>query len=113
MRAEHFALALLRSRHRWTFDRSNLKRQADGLKHVDQSIKAELADLSVQEIRNSGLSHMKTRGSFGLRPTFFSDPLLDRNYEQASRGEVGRLCRGLSEVVEHAVSRSLPLGSAS
>jgi hypothetical protein len=52
---------------------------------------------------------MKTPGSLGLRPTFFPDPLLDRNHEQAPRGEVRRLFWGLSEVIEHAVSHLLPL----
>src|SRR5271166_1876699 len=95
------------------FGRSNIDCQADWCEHVDQGVKAELADLSVQEIRNSGLGHVKTRGSFGLRPTLFPDALVDRDHEQAARGEVGRLLWGLSEVVEHAVSHLLPLDSAS
>src|ERR1700736_4348 len=105
--------SFLRRPGRSMFDWSDLERQADRREHVDQRVKAKLADLSVQQIRNSGLSHVKTRGSLGLRPTFFPDSLLDRNHEQAPRGEVGRLFWGLGEVVEHAVSHLLPLGSAS
>ena len=104
---------VLRRPHRWRLGRSDSECQADRGEHVDQRVKAELADLSVQEIRHSGLGHMKPRGSFGLRPTFFPDSLLDRNHEQSARGEVGRLLWCLSEVVEHAVSHLLPLGSAS
>jgi hypothetical protein len=55
----------------------NSECQADGCEHVNQGVKAELADLSVQEIRNSPLVHVKTRYGFSLCPTFFADSLLD------------------------------------
>jgi hypothetical protein len=55
----------------------NSECQADGCGHVDQGVKAELADRSVQEIGNSRLVHVKTRRGFGLRPSFFPDSQLD------------------------------------
>jgi hypothetical protein len=39
----------------WTFDRSDVERQADWCEHVGQRVEAELADLSVQEVRQLSL----------------------------------------------------------
>jgi hypothetical protein len=48
----------LRPEPRYSLGRSNIECQADWCEHIDQGVKDELADLSVQEIRNSGLGRI-------------------------------------------------------